>query len=90
MTEIIQKEGVDELCIAKWNSMLEMFKKIIEKDPAPEKVKDKLLELKKAAINTHHLTERQKEGILARCDNYLNGTYGKDEKKKDYIETKKD
>lgn len=89
MTSIIQKDVSDEQYIAKWKSLLEMLFKIIEKDPAPEKVKDKLLELKEVAANSNHLTERQKNGIMSRCDNYINGTFGKDSKKSDYIETNK-
>lgn len=90
MTQIIEKSVSDEQYIAKWKSMLAIFKQITDKEPAPEKVKDKLLDLKQAAINTTHLTERQKEAIISRCDNYLSGTYGKDSKKKDYIENKKE
>lgn len=90
MTQVIEKSVSDEQCIAKWKAMLEMFEKIIKGDPPVEKVKDKLLELRAAVINSNLLTERQKEALMARCDNYVTGNYGKDAKKKDYIENKKD
>lgn len=60
-----------------WSSMLNIFKALIDKNPAPEKIKDDLLALKEAAKNSVKLTPRQREGINDRCQNYLNGTYGK-------------
>lgn len=64
----------DEEINAKWQQMVALFKKIIEGNPAPEKVRQKLTDLKAAADQSHLLTGRQKEGIHGRCDNYLNGT----------------
>lgn len=69
-----------------WVAMVSQFKEITENNPAPEKVKDKLLELKDAANQTVFLTGRQREGIHSRIDNYLNGTYGVDAKKDAYNE----
>lgn len=62
---------------AKWDSMLKVFKGIIENDPEPETVKEKLQALSQSAINTQMLTSRQKEGIVDRCRYYMDGTYGK-------------
>ncbi len=76
----------DEMCIAKWQQMLKAFKIIIAGDPAPEKVKDKLLALKEAATNATVLTARQREGIHGRCDNYIAGTFGKDAVKDGYTQ----
>jgi hypothetical protein len=62
--------------IAEWRSMLNVFNTIIEKKPNPEKVKNDLAALCESAKNTIFLTGAQKDGIVARCRNYSNGTYG--------------
>lgn len=74
----------DEQYNTMWVAMMNQFKEITAKNPEPDKVKDKLLELKAAADQTPFLTGRQREGIYARCDNYINGTYGVDAKKDAY------
>lgn len=68
-------EITDEMINAKWRSMLKVFKTLITEWPKPEKIKKELEDLKTAAINSI-LTPRQTQGIIARCDNYINGTYG--------------
>lgn len=67
----------DEMYNNKWASMLKTFKKTVEDSPKAEKVKEILEQLKEAALNTNHLTPRQKEGIIDRCNNYLDGSYGR-------------
>lgn len=73
-----QKKEVitDAMCIAKWQQLLKVFKGLIEGNPEPETIKDDLLSLKETAKLAPELTPRQVEGIIARCDNYLNGEYG--------------
>lgn len=66
----------DEMRNSKWDSMLKVFKGIIEDNPSPKSVKEKLLSLAESAKNTQILTPRQSEGIYARCHNYINGEYG--------------
>lgn len=60
-----------------WKSMLNIFKDLIEKRPSIDKVKEDLEALQEAAKINPKLTPRQREGIHDRCQNYLNGTYGK-------------
>lgn len=57
--------------------MMMDFNETVKEMPEISKVKDKLLNLKKDAINNIELNGRQRESITARVDNYLNGTYGK-------------
>lgn len=66
----------DEEYSSKWQELLGKFKKLIEKWPPPEKIKTELSELVTLAINAAHLTPRQKDGIITRCNNYMNGEYG--------------
>jgi hypothetical protein len=70
---------------AKWTSMLKMFHKIIDGNPAPEKVKEKLMELQDIAKNAAILTVRQVEGIYMRCQNYMDGNWGTNSKRADYM-----
>lgn len=57
-----------------FQNLLDKFHKLIEGEPKPEKIKDKLLELKSKTANTH-LTGHQKDAIGSRVNNYLNGTF---------------
>jgi len=66
----------DTLCIAEWRGMIGIFKTLIKDSPKPEAIKADLLSLKEMAKISANLTMRQVEAIHARCDNYLNGTYG--------------
>lgn len=57
-----------------WDALLKIFHGIVEKNPKDAETQiNSLRELAKAK----NLTPRQAEGIDARCENYLNGTYGK-------------
>lgn len=67
----------DEQYIAKWVSMLSLFKETIKDKPPVSEVKEDLLELAEEAKTTFLLTPNQKSGIVERCTNYINGTYGK-------------
>lgn len=56
--------------------MLKKFHKIIEGTPTASKVKTELDELQNRAENSGELNPRQKDAIIARCKNYMNGIYG--------------
>ncbi len=74
----------DAMCIAKWQALLKIFGTITDKKPEPEKVRPELEKLKEMAKLANELTPRQVEGICIRCDNYLNGEYGKSKKPEHY------
>jgi hypothetical protein len=88
ITEPKEKAITDLDRNAKWDSMLKVFANIINGNPEPSKVKDKLESLKQAAT-TSIMTGRQQQGIVERCNNYLNGTYGVDRMKDDYAKNHK-
>lgn len=78
MADETKKEVItDDMYIAKWRGMLKIFHDLIEDTPPVSKIKDELLELSEEAKNTFHLTPNQKRGIMERCSNYIDGTYGK-------------
>lgn len=67
----------EEKCLAEWQGLIKQFHTIIDNEPPPEKVKDKLLELKTKATNNPNLTGRQTEALISRCNNYIEGVWGK-------------
>ena len=87
MEQATEPKIKDAQYLAEWRSMLDTFAGMIDKNPPVEKVKDDLLELMEAAKNTFYLTGAQKDAICARCRNYINGVYGKNKQKDDYIES---
>lgn len=84
-----QAQFSDADIIAEWRSMLGAFETIIEKKPQPEKVKDNLMSLSEAATLSARLTGAQKDGIVARCRNYMNGSYGLNSIKSGYMNSHK-
>jgi hypothetical protein len=70
---------------AVWQSMLKQFEKIIDGNPAPEKVKEKLTQLQDLAKQSGIMTVRQVEGIYMRCHNYLTGNWGLNSKRDSYM-----
>ncbi len=56
--------------------MLKDFHRIIENEPPAEKVKKELISLREKASKDAGLNIRQKDAIIARCDNYMKGEYG--------------
>lgn len=56
--------------------MLMDFHETVANMPPVSKVQEKLLALKADAEINHELNIRQKEAIIARIDNYFNGSYG--------------
>jgi hypothetical protein len=81
MEEKIQKEDekkiTDAQYITEWRSMISTFKDLIKDNPKPEAIREELNELSEEAKNTIYLTPNQRSGIVERCNNYLNGTFGK-------------
>jgi hypothetical protein len=77
----------DQLSL-KFSSLLDVFHGIIKGDPSADKVKKALAELKETAKNSPELNGRQVEAIVARCDNYIKGEYGKSKKPENYGHTK--
>lgn len=65
----------EEVVNPNFQKLLNSFHKIIEDSPKPEKVKEKL-EALKMETTTIFITGHQRDAIHARCNNYLNGTYG--------------
>lgn len=78
----------DEMRITKWRAMLGTFEKIIKGFPSVQSVKEDLEALSESAKNTNLLTGAQKDAIVARCRNYINGTYGVNKTKTEYINSK--
>lgn len=64
--------------------MLKKFNRTVDNTPPLSEVKETLLKLREFAINTKSLNSRQMDAIVARVDNYINGTYGKNAKKEAY------
>jgi hypothetical protein len=60
-----------------WGDFLTTFKGFIAGSPPPEEIQAQLGALKTMAADSNELTLHQKDGIIARCDNYLKGEYGK-------------
>ncbi len=58
----------DDLLIATWRSFLSMIEETVSK--AGNQTKKKLLEIKESAMSVP-LTDRQREGIRARCDDQI-------------------
>lgn len=67
----------DEMVIVEWRTMLDTFKDITKGNPPLKDVIEPLTALQEKAQNSVILTGRQREGVYERCQNYLNGTYGK-------------
>lgn len=61
---------------ADFDFLLIDFNKLVENNSPRQKVEKQLMELKEKAENMSALSFRQKEAIIVRCTNYLNGTYG--------------
>lgn len=60
-----------------FDSFLREFNGLVDNTPTVGTIRSKLENLKERAQNEKTMTFRQTDAILARCDNYLNGTYGK-------------
>lgn len=69
-----QKKLNDQQCCDNWDALLREFHKI--EANRQKDLKAQLDRLKTKATNMAQLTIRQREGIIDRCNNVLNGTYG--------------
>jgi hypothetical protein len=67
----------DTECIQEWRTLVGEFNKLTENSPQIEKVRENLVALQNKAKNNALLTHRQVDGVFSRCENYLNGTYGR-------------
>lgn len=72
----VRKENESDLsAFANWKRLLDEFRKV-ENIEKLSKKDTEILERLKEEAKTTPLTFRQLQGILSRCDNKLNGTYG--------------
>jgi hypothetical protein len=67
----MNQEFTDDQINAEWRLFLEMFHKFQKKNDF-----EGLKKLKEDAKVNKKLTYRQIDGIVCRCDNVMNGTYG--------------
>lgn len=81
-----QKKLDDQQCCDNWDTFLKVFKKIEQE--RPKDYVAQLEKLKTKAQNTVQLTVRQREGIIDRCTNVINGTYGNSKKPEHYGQSK--
>ena len=70
----IKKETVDQN-IHPFDVLLRKFNKLIDNAPSVNSVKKELNEISELAKQNHILNFWQKDAILKRCDNYINGSY---------------
>jgi len=75
------KINSDSIVNQNWDLLLKMFHKIIS-DNNDNKIKQ--LEVLKELTKTKPLTPRQMEGIIERCTNAINGSYGNTKKPEHY------
>ena len=72
-----------------FQKMLSKFHRIIEKAPPVKDVKDSLEKLNELAKISPHLNLRQKDAVMERCKNYINGEYGMSKKKQIFMDEHK-
>jgi hypothetical protein len=68
---------MENLQLHPFSVMLSEFNALIHEAPSKEKIKNELMKISDAAAINSGLNSNQKDAIMARCRNYLNGTYGK-------------
>ena len=73
----MQKEETFDPGNMKFRALLRMFDGIIDKNPKPETIQEKLQGLKELAGKASELTFRQVEAIVGRCNSYIDGSYGR-------------
>jgi len=87
MSENLEPRVTDEDRNRKFKTMLRAFESIIHDKPAPETVKQDLLDLSETCRETGILNARQVDAIHCRCMNYIDGSYGKNSIKSEYMKT---
>jgi len=81
------KKLSDTECNNNFDAFLRVFHKI-ENERPKEDYKEQLHALKSTVQNTIQLTGRQREAIIDRCNNVLNGTYGNTKRPEHYEQSK--
>lgn len=80
---INNKEEQDKLCIDAWVSLINEFKAV----PSSH-TKSQLGKLRERVKANLHLTYRQMDALIARCDNLMNGDYGNTKTEDNYNHSK--
>jgi len=70
-----KKEQITKDYIHPFDVLLRKFNKLIDNAPSVNSVKKELNEISELAKQNHILNFWQKDAILKRCDNYINGSY---------------
>lgn len=60
-----------------FKALLSQFNELVSSTPSVASIKSELAQIRDDAAINPELNLRQKEAIIARVDNYINGTYGK-------------
>ncbi len=60
-----------------FQAFLSHFNELVKDNPSVASIKSELAQIREDAAINPELNLRQKEAIIARVDNYINGTYGK-------------
>ena len=71
--ELTKMQAEHKICNDNWDLLLGMFKVIYESNPSDAKSQYEAL---KELAKTKTLSQRQADGIMARCDNAMKGEYG--------------
>jgi len=74
----------EQIVKTEFQLMLQKFNRTVDNQPPVSEVKETLTKLRDLAISSKQLNTRQTDAIVARCDNYINGLYGKNAKKENY------
>ena len=68
--------------------LLREFNALVKEKPPVEKIKKELLKIKAKAEKSAELNYRQKDAVIARCDNYINSEYGNTKRAEHYEQGK--
>lgn len=60
-----------------FSGLLKEFNDLVDSSPSVKSIESQLKSISEAANLSHELNSNQKNAIIARVDNYLNGKYGK-------------
>ncbi len=64
-----------EITLDSFSILLKRFNKLVQSFPKVDDIKTDLESIKEDAIKAVDLTGRQREAVVARVNNYLDGTY---------------
>lgn len=68
--------NTEHLVSDEFTLLLRTFNRLVDGNPTPKSISQELEDLKASAETSVELNARQKEAIINRCDNYINGIYG--------------